>query len=284
MRIWVLSSGSSGNALVVETANARILVDAGISTPEVDRRLVRVGAPFLLRDIDAIVVTHHHGDHVRSIGAAARAAGVPIFTHRGVELPKLPRQTRVCELDEGRSNDVCGIELEMVRVPHDAPQVALRFRHRELAFGLATDLGACPDDAVALLARCDLAVLEANYCPSLLRGAPYPEWLKARIFGRDGHLGNDVARDVAERLDGSRAKTLVLGHLSARSNTPATALGAVGEGRHQRRYALAHGGSALLHVACDGEPIGEIAAASSSVPRAAGMGGVARANPVDTPR
>ncbi len=226
MRAFVLSSGSSGNALLLEANDgARILVDAGLGPRVLTERLRLLGADLFPRRVDAILLTHHHGDHFAHAEPLARALRVPLFLHAGISASRVRSRWEVREYTAGAPFTAGGFEVRAMHVPHDAPQVALSFTSSDdERFGVATDLGHVPPSLAPFLGACDAALLEANYCPRMLADGPYPRHLKQRISGGFGHLANEQTADLAARLVGTRLAALHLGHLSRANNTPRRAL------------------------------------------------------------
>jgi phosphoribosyl 1,2-cyclic phosphodiesterase len=227
MRIWLLSSGSSGNAAVIEAAGGRLLVDAGIGPRVAATRMRQLGGDLFPRGVDAIIVTHQHGDHIAHLEPLARASRAPVYLHAGITAARARRRFDVRPYVAGEPFQVGPFEVCAESVPHDAPQVALRIAVGGVAFGLATDLGHVPPGLAPFLGTCDEVLIEANYCPLMMRDGPYPPHLKQRVTGRFGHLANDDTAALAASLAGSRVHRLWLGHLSRVNNTPALALAAV---------------------------------------------------------
>ena len=226
MRVFVLSSGSSGNAMLLEANDgARVIVDAGLGPRVLTTRLRDLGADLFPRRVDAIVVTHHHGDHFAHIEPLARALRAPLFFHAGISAHRVRSRWESRTYDTRAPFVAGGFEVRAMAVPHDAPQVALSFTSSDgVRFGVATDLGHVPAPLAPFLGACDAALLEANYCPTMLADGPYPPHLKQRIRGGFGHLANEQTADLAARLVGTRLGALYLGHLSRANNTPARAL------------------------------------------------------------
>lgn len=250
MRVFVLGSGSSGNALLVEAAGTRILIDGGIGPRAAAARLALLGSELLPRGVDAIVATHHHGDHFGQIEKLARALRVPVYLHAGIEAPRVRRKCEVREYGVGAPFRLGPLELHAEAVPHDAPQVALRVACPNHALGIVTDLGTVPRSVVALLGACDAALVEANHCPDMLATGPYPLHLKRRVAGNFGHLSNEQTAELASRLQGTRLGRLWLCHLSRTNNTPERALAVVGERAGTIAVAaIPHGSSHALDVA-----------------------------------
>jgi phosphoribosyl 1,2-cyclic phosphodiesterase len=219
MRITVLASGSRGNATLIEAGGTTVLVDAGLAPKELRARAEAArGRP--LERIDALVLTHAHGDHVahaKAIGdafdaptwlteATRRAHGVTTGAHTRVFGPRAPFR-------------VGAIELSPHPVPHDAPQVALVFAHGEARAALVTDLGFVRADLLAHLRGVGTLLIEANHCPNLLQWGPYPQEIKRRIASGAGHLSNAQTAEALEALAG-QLDTVVLMHLSSANNEP----------------------------------------------------------------
>jgi phosphoribosyl 1,2-cyclic phosphodiesterase len=249
VRAFVLGSGSSGNAVLVEADGARVLLDAGIGPRAAAARLTALGAALLPRGVDAIVATHQHGDHFGAIEKLARALEAPVYLHRGIEGRRVRSRFAVREFEPGRPFRVGELEISAERVPHDAPQVALRVASRAAAFGMATDIGHVTPALVALLGACDGAIVEANHCPEMLAHGTYPAHLKARVSGGLGHLSNPGCADLAARLVGSRLGRMWLGHLSRSNNTPERALETVAAAAKRIDVGvLPHGAISVLDV------------------------------------
>lgn len=225
MRVCVLASGSKGNALVVEGGGTTVLVDCGLTPKVLRARLREVGLE--LTDLDALLITHAHGDHVAGalrLGASLRLRSYATRnTQRQLSRKGgLPHFTLV---EPGVSFLVGALFVTAVAVPHDAPgAVAYVIEHEGERFGVCTDLG-WPDPKVAsALGGCDTLHLEFNYDSDMLWGGPYPERLKNRVAGDKGHLSNMQAADLLAAIDTSRLRRLLLAHLSEVNNTPTLAI------------------------------------------------------------
>jgi phosphoribosyl 1,2-cyclic phosphodiesterase len=227
MRVLVLGSGSTGNALLVEAAGTRLLVDAGFGPLAAARRLKHLGVDLFPRGVDGIVITHQHGDHMGRLEPLARALRAPIYFHRGIEARRIRNRFEVRDYEARTPFSVGALELRAVVAPHDAPQVVLRIEGGGRSFGVATDLGSITGQVTDLLATCDAALVEANHCAEMLWSGPYPQRLKQRIGSPLGHLANEQTAHLASRLVGSHLGRLFLGHLSRTNNTPERALAAV---------------------------------------------------------
>lgn len=239
LRCVVLGSGSSGNALLLETREGRVLVDAGFSLRELERRLRGVGvSPSTLR---AVVLTHEHGDHCRGVVRLARRFRIAVYATRGTFAGHALRTLeRTVEITPGAAFELCGLLCEPVLVPHDARQpVALVVEDRSgQRLGLLADCGSRSDAVLERFADLDTLVIETNHDLDMLRTGPYPWALKRRIAGARGHLSNTEAAGGVERVLSDRLRRVVLYHLSRTNNVPALAEDAIGE-RLERAGSLA---------------------------------------------
>jgi phosphoribosyl 1,2-cyclic phosphodiesterase len=217
----VLSSSSSGNSAFIRTGRTRILVDAGISKRDLQARLAAIDEQ--CDNMDAILVTHEHSDHVSGLVSLARQLNAPIYITR-LTAPAIPWGDYTPKLDcfqAGTTFTIGDIEIDSFTIPHDAiDPVGFCFRTQGIKIGIVTDLGYLPDSIKFHLRGTDLLVLESNHDLEMLKVGPYPWSVKQRVMGRKGHLSNDVVSDFI-RIDlDSTISTLVLGHLSEHNNHP----------------------------------------------------------------
>ncbi len=225
MRVTVLASGSRGNATLVETETTRVVIDAGLGVRALLKRLALVPqAPGARTGLDAIVLTHAHGDHIAHAGAYAERFGAPVYlTEATARAVRLPAGVRARVFGARAAFDVGDLEVRPLPVPHDAPQVALVLASGGQALGLATDLGAVPDALPDHFRACGTVLLESNHDAGLLARGPYPDALKRRITGGLGHLENRQCAALLRALSPA-TRHVVLMHLSETNNTPAHAL------------------------------------------------------------
>ena len=228
LRACSLGSGSSGNALVVEArdgiAVTRVLVDNGFNLRQLGRRLER--AQLSLQNIDAVLVTHEHSDHVGGVGRFARKAGVPVYCSEGTARAAglLDFGIEWCELVSGVRQEIGALVIDPFEVPHDAAEpLQFVFGDGDRWLGLLTDAGEPTEVMVAALRRADALVLECNHDEQMLRAGPYAAFLKTRIAGRRGHLSNAQAARLLGRLDCARLRWVAAAHLSAQNNVKALA-------------------------------------------------------------
>ncbi|MFH0911444.1 MAG: MBL fold metallo-hydrolase [Planctomycetota bacterium] len=226
LRFATLASGSSGNVIYCETVDGAILIDAGISAVEVDRRLRQVGGD--IGRIEGMILTHMHIDHVRSAGTLSRRHGIPLFMTHGTHRACAAYFHQVSGLrlfEPGSLLCLGGFHIQCVLTPHDAPEsVALVLQRGATRLGLFTDLGHCFEGIGEIVSTLDAILIESNYDPGMLRRGGYPETLKARILGPRGHLSNEEAAALIRDHAAPRLQAILLGHLSENNNVPDLAL------------------------------------------------------------
>ncbi len=244
MRVTILASGSGGNATLFSAGGAGVLVDAGVAPAVIEARMRSALGEVV--GLDALVVTHPHGDHASKAEEVARHFGCPVWmteaTERRLPMPRLPKRV----FGFNTPFDVGGIRVEPMPVPHDAPNVALVLSHRGARAGIATDLGHVPKKLAAHFEGCQLVMIESNHDPAMLAEGPYPEFLKQRVGSRTGHLSNAQTAHLIARL-GRETREVVLMHLSRTNNQPMLALGQAREAVAGRKVEVrcAHQDAAL---------------------------------------
>jgi phosphoribosyl 1,2-cyclic phosphodiesterase len=257
VKVTVLGSGSSGNSTLVEADGVRILVDAGFSGRDLERRLAAVEVD--PTSICALLVTHDQGDHTRGMGIVARRWSVPIYLTeptRAACARLLDGSEEVRAYSASAPVEIGGLVVEPFLTVHDAVDpiaVTVTDTATGEKLGIATDLGR-PTAAVRHALRgCDVLVLEANHDEILLRESPYPWSVKARIGSSHGHLSNRHAAELAVELLHDGLGTVVLAHLSERANDPWLAhdvVGSVLERRGHRGGVIVAGQDAPLEPIC----------------------------------
>lgn len=220
MRFAALGSGSRGNATLVEAGGTRILVDCGFSLREADARADVLG--FDLANLDAILVTHEHSDHIDGVARVAGEYGVPVYATRGTVGDD--EDLRGCDWKAISPHDTFGIGQITVQpfpVPHDAREPCqFVFGHGGVRLGVMSDVGRITSHVVQVLSGCDALMLEFNHDAMRLANGPYPPSLKRRVGGDWGHLSNAQAAGLLRLMDRSRLRHLVLTHLSEKNNSP----------------------------------------------------------------
>lgn len=228
---YTLFSGSSGNCVYVKSADAEILIDAGVSARAVEKALSRVGSS--LERITAIFVTHEHVDHTRGLEVISKRHHIP--THMTEPSARaLITDTRASLLGDLYLHPLLfsvrfgNTTVRSFATPHDsAAAVGYTIEYTENALteklGVATDIGHIDEDIISSLTGSESVILEANHDVSMLLSGPYPYPLKRRILSDTGHLSNDMAAELARRLAAQGTKHFLLAHLSRENNFPPTA-------------------------------------------------------------
>ncbi len=221
MRVCLLASGSRGNATLIEADGCRLLIDAGLSAREIDRRLREID--LCADDLDAVLITHEHHDHVTGIGPLARRHKIPVYIVRETAAA-ITRLGAIEDLRYFAAGDrfmLGSLEILSFSTTHDAVDpVGFVIDSAEGRIGYATDLGLSTRLVVNVLERCRVLVLETNHDEQMLLDGPYPWSLKQRIQGRLGHLSNRTAAGLLQQLAWDGLEAVFLAHLSAENNHP----------------------------------------------------------------
>ena len=228
--VHTLASGSSGNALLVSCGATHLLVDAGISCRRITTSLAALGLG--LDDLDALLITHTHSDHITGLQTLLKKSIFPILSSGRVGRELAYRlagvEPRFQEMAFCRQIQVGCLAVTAFPTSHDAPgSCGFRLDGPDGSMGVLTDTGYVTQEAADILPGIDLAVLEANHDVEALRSGPYPYYLKKRILSSQGHLCNEDAARFAVTLAEAGASEIVLAHLSRENNTPAMARNAV---------------------------------------------------------
>lgn len=232
LRFRSLGSGSSGNATIVEAGSGhlvkRLLVDCGLTIKALDQRLARAGLSAC--DIDAIFITHEHGDHIGCAHAVALRERIPVWmslgTFAAIGSPDFEGLRR--QAIDGASIDLGEMRVTPFTVPHDAREpLQLRCSDGALNLGILTDLGHATAHVLEQLAMCNALLLECNHEAAMLAASAYPPFLKKRVGGKYGHLSNQAAADIARAIRHAGLRTVVAAHLSAQNNSPELARAAM---------------------------------------------------------
>lgn len=226
MRLCSIASGSSGNCIYVGTETTHLLVDTGISGKRVYQGLETLD--LCGKDLDGILITHEHMDHISGLGVLARKLQIPIYATAGT-IYELKRTNCLGNLDESLFQRVDyeqkfmikDIQIDPLKISHDSAEpVAYRFVSGTKKAGVMTDLGHFNDYIAEKLKGLDVLLLEANHDVNMLQVGPYPYYLKQRILGDRGHLSNENAGRLLNRILHDNMKHIVLGHLSKENNLP----------------------------------------------------------------
>jgi phosphoribosyl 1,2-cyclic phosphodiesterase len=218
MKISVLASGSNGNAVLVEESGARVLIDAGLTALELERRMRSIGGT--LAEIDALIISHRHRDHVSAAGVIGRRFGVKVYVTREDydDLAGTLKNARTAFYDRSAPIKLNGLEIRPVHASHDVPNSGFIVND----FGLFTDTGCVTLGMFAALPALRAVLIESNHDVEMLKAGPYPRILKERVLSERGHLSNAAACEAVE-AHGAKLKLVLLGHLSEVNNTPALA-------------------------------------------------------------
>lgn len=222
MKIINLSSGSDGNLTYIESANSRVLVDDGLSCKETEARLSLLGVSG--KDIDAIVLTHEHIDHVKGVDVFSKKFSVPVYAHSDVWAALYNKLNRVEDKNKKiftESFAVKDLIFNPVEVPHDVKCFGYNVEENGRKISILTDLGHTNDKIFNAVQGSSLVYIEANHDINMLKNCvKYPLSLKMRIAGKNGHLSNDASAEFIEKLVITGTKQIVLSHLSKENNTP----------------------------------------------------------------
>ena len=233
MIIAPIASGSSGNCILVEEEDTKILVDAGISKIRIEKGLSSYG--ITPQDLDGILITHEHLDHIQGLGVFLRKYDVPVYaTKKTIEA--IFGNEKLGALDEHlffsvekeQKFSLKNIMVRPISVNHDAADpVCYRFDAGNKSCAVVTDLGVYDSEFVSKLQDLDSVLVEANYDTRMLQMGPYPYHLKQRIWGDLGHLSNESCGRLLSDIISDRLKNVILGHLSKENNYPDLAFCAV---------------------------------------------------------
>ena len=232
MRLCSIASGSSGNCIYVGSDDTHLLVDVGISGKRMEQGLNEL--ELTGKDIDGILITHEHSDHIKGLGVVARKYQIPIYTTGGtvdalsrMNLGKMPEGV-FHEIREDEPFEIKDLTINPFTISHDAAQpVGYRIAYGDKKVGICTDLGVYNDYTVECLKGMDALLLEANHDVKMLQVGPYPYYLKQRILGDRGHLSNENSGKLLCRILHDKLQAIVLGHLSKENNLPELAYEAV---------------------------------------------------------
>ena len=252
-RVHVLGSGSRGNSILLDTSEVRVLIDAGMSGRQIERRLEAIDVP--PDSVSAVVITHEHRDHTQGMGVYARRRRVPIYITKATErscASLLSGKEEIRYYRAGQHVDLGDLRIEPFLTSHDAIDpvaVTVRQRNSGLKVGIATDLGTPTVSVRYALQRSHLLILEANHDDLMLREGPYPWSVKSRIAGRHGHLSNRAAAELGCELMHPELAGVILAHLSQECNEAELAAEVVGLALENRGF------QAPIRVAEQDEPL-----------------------------
>jgi phosphoribosyl 1,2-cyclic phosphodiesterase len=219
-----IASGSSGNCIYVASSHTRLLIDAGLSGKRIEAGLGELSLTGY--DIDALLVTHEHNDHVDGVGIMSRRYDIPVYATEGT-WDKMPEKVGKFKhgnqnaLYSGESliiNDLCITPFE---IPHDAAQpVGYCISDGKSKITVATDIGHITDEVKDSIKGSSVLLIESNHDVDMVKTGPYPYPLKQRVLGEFGHLSNENCGKMLKEVISDELKYVFLGHLSNENNTP----------------------------------------------------------------
>ncbi len=230
LEMIMLGSGSSGNACIVKNADSMILIDAGFSGAEIKRRMQLVGCE--PDDLEACLITHEHGDHIKGASIISRRHKVQLLMHPATKRAghkKFNGAERMRHFEMKEVMELGSLRVTSVPTLHDsASSTGFLIESGGASLGYLTDLGAVTEDNFLMMRNVDFLVMEANHDRDMLWNGPYPPHLKARVDSRVGHLSNhDSAEFIALLAQLGKLNGVMLAHLSEKNNDPELALSTV---------------------------------------------------------
>jgi len=222
MRFCVLGSGSKGNCTFVASKSVGLLIDAGFSGIEIQRRLAGIGVD--INSIQAILITHEHGDHIKGVGVLSRKLKIPVFINAGTRMAagkSLDNLYEVREFTTGTSFKFSHFDIHPFAISHDtADPVGFTIADDRASFGYCTDTGMVSKLIHHHLSHCHALVLECNHDLEMLRNGHYPPALQQRIRSKNGHLANPDTINCLKDLINPSLRHVVLAHISESNNCP----------------------------------------------------------------
>lgn len=234
LKFCSLFSGSSGNSLFVQSDQSKLLIDCGASGKKICEALASINSS--IEDIDAILITHEHSDHVQSLGLLSKKYNIPIYINE--ETFNALSNAQKEKISEDKINFFINdkefyfndLTIKPFSIPHDAANpCGYNIHNGKRKISIATDLGHINDSILNNLKNSSFILLESNYDPSILQVSKYPYSLKERIKGPKGHLSNETAGKLISALSSNELKEVMLGHLSKENNFPELAYQTVTE-------------------------------------------------------
>lgn len=224
MKLCSIASGSSGNCIYIGSEDTHLLVDTGISTKRINEGLHAIGIKG--DELEGILITHEHSDHIQGLGVFSRKYGIPIYATKGT-IQGINKCSSLGKMPEGLLHEVMvdepfylgDLHIKPFSISHDANEPAgFRVEHGEKAVAIATDLGEYTDYTVGNLKNLDAVLIEANHDIHMLEVGSYPYYLKQRVLGKQGHLSNELSGRLLCDILHDDLQCVILGHLSKENN------------------------------------------------------------------
>ncbi len=230
MELFSIASGSGGNCVCVGNDNNHVMIDCGISGKRIEAGMNSMD--YSVSDMDGLLITHEHADHIAGLGVISRRYGLPIYATRGT-INAIRANKSLGSIDKGlfrrieadRDFSIGTLKVHPIRISHDAAEpVAFVIRDDKRGVGVVTDLGVYDDYIARNISGLDAIMLEANHDVRMLEAGPYPYPLKQRILGDKGHLSNENSGRLLCRALHDGLRHILLGHLSKENNYEKLAL------------------------------------------------------------
>ncbi|MBT3394255.1 MAG: MBL fold metallo-hydrolase [Waddliaceae bacterium] len=226
-----LASGSKGNSVFLGTENSKILIDAGLSGKATKARLAEIGVD--IADLDAILITHEHGDHVKGLRIMAYRMGIPVFANSDTARSICDMFSAVAKFTiftTGDTFEFRDLEIHPFSIQHDTVDpVGFTITTNDIKIGFCTDLGFASSLVKNRLQNCDYLYIEANHDPDMVHASPRPFIYKQRVLSRSGHLSNEACGNLLLDVYHEDLKHVHLAHLSDECNSPEKALTTINE-------------------------------------------------------
>ena len=219
MEFYTLASSSAGNAALVCHENTHILIDVGISCRRITQSLAALS--LTLDDLDGILITHEHIDHVRALGTLQKKHAIPLYASFGTAAAISYPAPYLHAFAADETFTIKDLQIRSFRTSHDAKEsVGYRIESSDGSLAVLTDTGFITDDAHDAALGADMLLLESNHDVIMLKNGGYPYYLKQRILGNRGHLSNENSGRLLSRVLHDNLKKVILGHLSQENNLP----------------------------------------------------------------
>ncbi len=226
MEFFSIASGSSGNCICIGNDDAHVMIDCGISGKRIEAGMNTMD--YTTSDMDAVLITHEHSDHVQGLGVIARKYGLPIYATAGT-INAIKQMKSLGKIDESlfhviRADEdfmIGNLTVHPIHISHDAAEPVayiVRDEHADRRIGVVTDLGCYDDYIIKEIYGLDALLLEANHDVRMLETGSYPYPLKKRILGNYGHLSNELSGQLLGKILHERTRFIFLGHLSKENN------------------------------------------------------------------